>query len=137
MGARGRPSAAERAVIPFPTEPEALRPGPPADLTGDQAEVWRDIVASLPADWVSVANAPLMAAFCRHVTAARRIARMIEAGEQSDAFNLDDFNRLLAMQERETRALSTLATKMRLARSAVDDRRKAPTPPRGPRPWEG
>src|SRR5215210_2842313 len=120
MGARGRPSAAELAVIPFPTEPEALRPGPPADLTGDQAVVWRDIVESLPADWVSRANAALMAAYCRHVVAARRIARLLEVEEASDAFNLDDFGRLLAMQERETRALAALATKMRLARSSVD-----------------
>jgi len=105
-------------------------------LTHDQAAVWRDIVASLPADWVSRGNAPLMAGYVRHVTAARRIARLIEVEEASDAFNLDDFGRLLAMQERETRALAALATKMRLARSTVDDRRRPPTPPGGPRPWQ-
>jgi hypothetical protein len=77
-----------------------------------------------------------MAGYVRHIVAARRVARLIEVEEASDAFNLDDFGRLLAMQERETRALATLATKLRLARSSVDDRRKAPTPPRGPRPWE-
>jgi hypothetical protein len=135
MGARGRPSRAELAVVPFKAA-EARRPDPPAELTKAQAEVWTSIVASLPADWVSVANAPLMAAFCRHVTAARRIARRIEAEEQSDAFNLASYGQLLSMQERESRAMATLATKLRLARSSVDDRRKAPKPTSGPRPWE-
>ena len=136
MGARGRPSRASLQVVPFRTEPEARRPDPPADLTGDQAKVWRDIVESLPADWVSKANAPLMAGFCRHVTAARRVARLLEVEEASDAFNLANYGQLLAMQERETRALSTLATKMRIARSTVDDRRKPPMSPGGPRPWQ-
>jgi hypothetical protein len=63
MGARGRPSRVSLQVVPFRTEPEARRPDPPADLTDDQAAVWRDIVASLPADWVSRGNAPLMAGY--------------------------------------------------------------------------
>jgi hypothetical protein len=63
MGARGRPSRADLAVVAFRTEPEAWRPDPPAELTHDQAAVWRDIVASLPADWVSRGNAPLMAGY--------------------------------------------------------------------------
>jgi hypothetical protein len=137
MGARGRPSASELAVVRLQTEPGAEPPDPPAGLTGEAAQVWRDIVASLPPDWVSVANSPLMEGFCRHVAASRRVAQLIEVEEASDAFNLDDFGRLLAMQERETRAMATLATKLRLARSSVDDRRKAPKPPSGPRPWEG
>ncbi len=136
MGARGRPSRAKLSVVAF-EEAEARRPGPPADLAADPAKVWRDLVASLPADWVSVANAPLMAAFCRHVTAARRIAELIEVEEKSDAFNLASYGQLLSMQERESRAMATLATKLRLARSSVDDRQKAPKPPSGPRPWKG
>ena len=136
MGARGRPSRAELAVVPFKAA-EARRPDPPPELTEAQAEVWTSIVESLPADWVSKANAPLMAGFCRHVTAARQIARLIEVAEASNAFNLGRYGQLLSMQERETRTLSTLATKLRLARSTVDDRRRTPTPPGGPRPWEG
>src|SRR5918994_44768 len=129
MGARGRPSAAERAVIPFRTEPEARRPDPPPELTEAQAEVWTSIVRSVQPDWFSAPNFPLLASFCRHVVASRKIASLIEVAEASDAFDLAGYGQLLSMQERETRALSTLATKMRLARSAVDDRRKAPTPP--------
>jgi hypothetical protein len=71
------------------------------------------------------------------VTAARKIAELISAEEASDTFNLDDFGRLLGMQERETRALSTLATKLQLARSTVDNRRTAPKAPSHPKPWEG
>src|SRR5215218_5530514 len=68
MGARGRPSRAELSVVAF-EEAEARRPDPPADLAADPAKVWRDIVESVPADWVTPANAPLMASYVRHVVA--------------------------------------------------------------------
>jgi len=135
MGARGRPSRAELSVVAF-EEAEARRPGPPADLAADPAKVWRDIVESVPADWVTPANAPLMASYVRHVVAGRRIARLIEVEEASDAFNLTNYARLLGLQERESRTLATLATKLRLARSSVDDRRTAPKAPSHPKPWE-
>jgi len=77
-----------------------------------------------------------MAAFCRHVTAARRIAELIEVEDKSDAFNFAYYGQLLSMQERESRAMATLATKLRLARSSVDDRRKSPKTPSHPKPWE-
>src|SRR5215213_6608108 len=135
MGTRGRRSASELAIIPFQPKPEVRHPEPPKGLTSDQAQIWRTVVASLPTDWITPSNSPLFEAYCRHTAASRRIADMIAIEEQSAAFNLADYGRLLTMQERETRALSALATKLRLARSSVDDRRRAPTPPGGPRPW--
>ena len=137
MGARGRRSASELAIIPFQPKPEVRHPEPPKGLTSDQAQIWRTIVASVQPDWFTPSNSPLLEAYVRHVAASQRIAALIEVEEASDAFNLADFNRLLAMQERESRALASLATKLRISRSAVDDRRKAPKPPSGPRPWEG
>ena len=113
MGTRGRKSAAELSVIQGIPE----RPQPPSELTPDQAEEWREIVASLPVDWFSRAVWPLLCAYCRHVCNARHIAGLIEAAHDVDIGDrsaLMRFNRLLGMQERQSGTLAGLATRMRL-----------------------
>jgi hypothetical protein len=136
MGARGRPSRAELSVVGF-EEAEARCPDAPADLTAEQGAEWRAIVERMPAEWFPRQTHPLLAAYCRHTAASRRIAQLIAAEEASDAFSLANYNLLLGMQEREGRALTSLASKMRLNQASLHDRRKAPKPPSGPRPWEG
>jgi hypothetical protein len=90
----------------------------------------------MPPTWFSRQAYPLLVAYCRHTVAARRVAELIEIEEASSAFNLENFEKLLKMQEREGRAVGSLATKMRLSRSSVDDRWQQPTAPSGPRPWQ-
>jgi len=137
MGARGRPSAAELSVVAFRTLPEVRPPAPPVELTGDQAEIWTSIVEAMPPTWFPRQTHPLLAAYCRHTVAARKIASLIEVEERSAATDPATYDRLLKMQEREGRALTSLASKMRLNQASLHDRRKAPKPPSGPRPWEG
>ena len=117
MGERGRKSAASLAVISGGTE----RPEPPEDLTPGQAEEWRAIVKRLPADWFPRETHALLANFCRHVTAARFISRLrshFEPDWCNDAEGLERFNKLSLMAERESRALATLATKLRISQQA-------------------
>ena len=112
MGTRGRKSTAELSVIQGIPE----RPQPPSELTPDQAEEWREIVASLPVDWFSRAVWPLLMQYVRHVCNARHIAGLIEAHDvdTGDRSALLRFNRLLGMQERQSGTLAGLATRMRL-----------------------
>ncbi len=84
MGTRGRKSAAELAVISGAGIASTRRLSAPPELTEDQAEVWRGVVNSLPADWFSQGSAPVLAALCRHTVAARRVASWIARLEEVD-----------------------------------------------------
>ena len=100
------------------------RPEPPDYLTNEQATVWRSVVNRLPADWFPPVTHALLAQFCRHVTSARHIAGLIEKLAQSDASSLILFDRLLRMQERETRVISSLATRLRMTNQSRFSRNK-------------
>ena len=110
------------------------RPDPPADLTPEQAHEWQSVVNRMPADWFPRETHALLVQFCRHVVSARRIAELIENLFSSD-FNLETFNKLLIMQERESRIIFSLATKMRTSQQARFGRRKK-TGPLIPPPWK-
>ena len=136
MGARGPKSTALLAVI-RPGGISALkRPDPPRELTSEQANVWREVLDDLPSDWFRPSNLALLETYCRHVVASRRIAQLIEAEEQSDGFTLERYDFLLRMQEREGRALSSLATCMRLTQQAMFDEKKRKPQTSGKKPWE-
>ena len=130
MGTRGRKSAAELSVIRGIPE----RPQPPSELTPDQAEEWREIVASLPVDWFPRTVWPLLCAYCRHVCNARHIAGLIEAAHDVDIGDrsaLMRFNRLLGMQERQSGTLPGLATRMRLTNQSRYTARSAASRAKG------
>jgi hypothetical protein len=130
MGTRGRKSAAELSVIHGVPQ----RPDPPEELTTEQAEEWREIVASLPADWFKRETWPLLLQYCRHIVNARRIARLIEAAQDMDMGDrtaLMRLNRLLSTQERQTGALVSLGTRMRLTNQSRYTPLKAASRTRG------
>ena len=49
---------------------------------------------------------------------ARRVAQLISAQDKAAAIDLEEYDRLLKMQEREGRAVSALATRMRLSQQS-------------------
>src|SRR5215213_11659691 len=100
------------------------RPLPPDYLTSEQREVWRKVLDDLPADWFRDSNLDLLASYCRHVIASRRVAQLIEIEEKSDAFSPSNYDLLLRMQNRESRALATMGTKLRLTQQALVARDK-------------
>lgn len=150
MGSRGRTSAAELSVISGSGVETIRRPEPPVDLTDDEAEVWRTVVNRLPSDWFPAETLPLLAQYARHTIASRRVARMIEQLDEEIAKSIKDgvsageavlgsakmLDRLYKMQERESRCLSSLATKMRISQQTTYDksRKKGIAAPR--KPWE-
>ena len=76
----------------------------------------------------------MLVGYCRHVTAARRIGDLVTAC-LVEPVNVDELDRLLRMQERESRAFSALATRMRLTHQAHYDKSNK-KPDAGPKPWD-
>ena len=135
MRQRGRKSTAQLAVVPIKCE--AQRPPPPADLTQDQAKIWRDVVATTPAGWFREGDV-LLGLYCRHVHTANVLAGIINSFSVEDC-EMQQLNRLLTMRERETRMLTHLATKMRLTPQARISPRSAGRQMESAgsrRPWE-
>lgn len=132
---RGRRSGAELSVVTTLVPRE--RPRPPAELTAEQRTLWDALLACLPADWLPKEGGALLAQFCRHITAAKRIAAMLDACDVDDS---RAFDRLLRAQHRESMALASLASKLRFSPSSrrSPDRagREARDEPTGRRPWE-
>lgn len=119
---RGRKSRAELEVVKHDYE-VIPRPRAPADLTPDQSEEWRRIVNRLPADWFPGETHAVLAQYCRHAVAARRVAQLIASAEQDSDLDVDQYDKLLKMQERESRALASLGTKMRMTQQGTSTHR--------------
>jgi hypothetical protein len=110
MGVRGRKSGASLSVAV--TNLPGQRPEPPKELTKDQAAEWRAVVGRMPADWFTRETHPLLVQFCRHVCRSRELeAWLAEFDMRSD---VETYDRLTKVAEREGRAVSSLATRMRL-----------------------
>jgi len=136
MGTRGRASSASLAIVQGKAAEIVRRPVPPDELTEEQSDEWVSVVDRLPADWFPRETHGLLAQYCRHVVAARRVAQLIADHEAGEGFDVEVYDRLLKMQEREGRALSSLATRMRLSQQATyDEKKKKPVQTR--KPWEG
>lgn len=138
MTTRGRKSAASLSVVTNGSVIE--RPVAPDDLNDEMKAEWIAVVNRMPADWFTRETHSILAQYCRHVVAANRVAQLIQQWENDDGFDIGDYDRLLKMQEREGRAISALATRMRLTHQAKYDTLKANTASKkskaGLKPWE-
>lgn len=119
MAERGRRSAASLSVIAGSIDG---RPKAPADLNKQQADIWERTVANEGADvFKTAALQQLLKEYCRHVVSAQKLAGMIEATErlpQMSPDDLADYDKLLKMRDRETKAIADKATKLRLTNQA-------------------
>ena len=122
MKQRGRTSAAALAVVSPAGMLETKRPIPPEELTDEQAHEWRAVVNGLPADWFGRETYAMLAHYCRHVVSAKHVGELIEGYLTDPEFELEHYDRLLKMQEREGRALSALATRMRISQQSTYDK---------------
>ncbi len=134
MKQRGRKSAL--SVVRGSAISAIDRPEPLQSLTNEQRIEWILVVNSLPADFFPAHSHNVLAQYCRHAVACRHVSQMIETIEAADLIDVDEYDRLLRMQERESRVLVSLATKMRLTQQAniLPDKVK-PTTVTKP-PWE-
>lgn len=136
MGERGRKSSSSLMVAAGQTVQAVQRPEPPDELTEEQARVWYGVVDSMPADWFGRETHEMLAQYCRHAVAARRVAQLIAQAEKDDEFKVGDYDLLLKMQEREGRALSSLATRMRMTQQTQYDKSKKRGSGAVKKPWE-
>ncbi len=145
-------AAAEGKITPFAIAAPALPP--PADLTPEQAETWRQIVSAFEPGWFDDANGVLLVELCRHVSYARQLSEALEALRRDRRLTSTTakgtkgrqvYRQLLAMQRAETQVISMLSVKLRLTNSSHrtfdprrgrGDGRLAATVPSGPKPWE-
>ena len=80
--------------------------------------------------------------YCRHVVLSRVLADEIlnfDRAWLADDDGLKRYDRLLAMHERESRAASSAATRLRITRQAIDQQtvaRSIINAPKAKKPWE-
>jgi hypothetical protein len=149
MGERGRKSSAELAIVT--QEVPRLLPPPPSDLTPEQAEIWRFVIASKSGDFIAPEAYPVVVEYCRAVTAASLIAQQLRAiTEKWQAKNpgdslmpdnvLERIDKLHQMQDRMRSAVASLSVKLRLTPSTQVHPEKAGTNQRrgglGVHPWQ-
>lgn len=102
-----------QAVISLPKK----IPEPPTNLTGDQGELWRMVMASPAGDMITQDAFPVLSEYCRCITFADTVAVELNKFDPSWAIEddgLERWNRLLAMQDRLSGRISSLATKLRI-----------------------
>jgi hypothetical protein len=109
---------------------------PPHDLTDEEVEIWAAVINNEPADWFSPSTAPALAQYCRHCVAARRVAELIERSTGDREMLIDDYNKLLIMQDRESKAIANLGTKMRILQQSTTNHRGNKRQSISLKPWE-
>lgn len=141
-GKSGRQSAeAENVVSLGMSGPE--RPEPPTHLTDAQAAEWRAVVDACPADWFPRETHGTLESYCRHTVAEREIDEMVEDLKGmglSVGEIVGGLDKLFKMRERESRAASSAATRLRITNQALTNHKTSRTPGDGgggaKKPWE-
>jgi hypothetical protein len=137
MEGRGKKSAASLEVVRHTAVTAIQRPSPTANLTSEQAEIWQRVVDSMPAEWFKPETYELLECYCRHAVSSLRIGNLIESMLSGDSeFCVSDYDKLLKMQERESRALFAGATKMRLTQQTDFSHKKKRNQPVVKKPWQ-
>jgi hypothetical protein len=130
-------------VVALPERPEA-----PSHLVEDEAQLWREVVATKPADWFARDSQPLLAAYCQAVVMHRTLMLMWH-GTIDALKNPDDAKKqvsalmsvkdLQGMVTKTAGSVAALATKLRLTQQSRYTPQAASTASKksGPlRPWE-
>jgi hypothetical protein len=134
MAQRGRKSASA-LMLPTVSVEVVKRPDAPYDLTDEQSQEWWAIVNRMPADWFPRETHSVLSQLCRHIVNARRVAQLIDAEMGADKLSVDVYEQLLRMQARESGAIASLSTKLRITQqSTYDKSKKKPTLVQ--KPWE-
>lgn len=118
-------------------------PEPPATLTAAQAEIWVETVTPLDPTWFRPESWRMLAAYCRHVALAERLAPMVDrAADDLDAIGIADpeivkaADKVAAMHEREDRIASSLATRLRITPQSTRTADQTKPAVKPAKPWE-
>ena len=136
MGVRGRTSAAALSVIGLSGIETIRRPDAPDELTSEQAAEWQAVVNRMPADWFPRETHAMLVQYCRLLIRARRLAQLIDAAENAERFDVDAYRDLVRSEEAVSRAIASLATKMRISQQVTRRREQAHKPSQVKAPWD-
>jgi hypothetical protein len=120
---RGRKSVASTAIAPKLGLLSAQRLSAPLHMSDAELSVWHEVVNDQPAEAFTATHAPILEMYCRHVVNGRILADELLNFDRTwlaDDDGLKRYDKLLAMSERESRAASSLATRLRITRQAID-----------------
>jgi hypothetical protein len=128
---RGRKSAAELAVVPISA---VQRPEPPAEFDEREAEIWRQTVGGMRADWFGVETHPLLRCYCHEVALVDFLAATLRTTPTGDKA----YGKLLGMHSRVTKTMLTLARSLRITPQSNRMSSRDGRDPGGgrPKPWE-
>jgi hypothetical protein len=141
---RGRKSAAALALPGIVTAINATERLPaPVHLSDAAAAVWVEVVNDQPASAFTPTHAPLLEMYCAHVVRSRVLDDQLlnfDVAWMADDEGMDRYDKLLKMAERESRAASSLATRLRITRQAIEHPvtagRKVANQSKARKPWE-
>lgn len=115
---------------------------PPVHISDPEREVWLQVINDQPANAFTPTHIPLLEAYCRHVVQGRILADEISNFDRAwiaDDDGLKRYDKLLTMHEREGRAASSLATRLRITRQAIHELtvgRQLANDKKSKKPWE-
>ena len=108
---------------------EAIRRhAPPESLSDLETEIWVMVVDALPAEWFGRDQLPLLLAYCKHSARAQILDREIDAFNPQwlkDDDGLKRYDKLLAMRDRESKQITSLARSMRITHQSRTHKDKA------------
>lgn len=131
-----RRSAASLAVVQ--ALPDARTPAPRV-LNATEAELWRAVVDSKPADWFGADSVPVLTEYVRAACACDMLDAWLKRLLDEDG-STGDVRIILDMRDKESRRVANLATKLRLTQQSRYTPQAASTADRkvaGKRPWQG
>ena len=134
MEQRGRDSLENLTVI---TTLPGQRPQPPDTMIRPEADIWRAVVATKPADWFDAGSLPLLADYCTACVQQEKVRLALN----TECKTTEELDRLSKTLDRLAKLKTTLATKMRLSQQSryradaadVAAKRGGSTPTK---PWE-
>ena len=129
-----RKSSAALQVVP-PVKSSA-RLQPPGSLGAAERAVWDDIVSTTAVSHWVPSDSYLLAEFVRAVVLAERAGA--DLAQRGAVLPNDRPNPNLVVQEKQVRALASLAHRLRLAPSTRQDRKRTTNDPRAgfKKPWD-
>jgi hypothetical protein len=119
MGHRGRKTAAQK-VVQLRALQEMGLPEPPAHLGKAEQQEWIDIVETYPPDRFPRSTWPMLEGYCSHTIQMRRISGMI--GQMTNETSIREYNTLLVMLDRETKAVASFGVRLGIARTSMGGR---------------
>lgn len=129
-----KPSSASLSVVPV--QPLA-RVSAPDGLSKEEAQLWRQVVDSKPADWFGEDSAPLLMEYVRAKVSCDVLHAQVQAAlAGGEAKEIKD---AMQLRDMESRRLLSIGTKLRLTQQSRYTPKAASTADRGAggrKPWQ-